>query len=281
MERIIREKQTIATWDLNAFRDLIPKLLDEDDQLQMLTSQVNQGRPNSPKPNRNPPQWFQPKNKIDERNGTMAFPIMTNETVDDAFEISSDNQNLEEQPTYNNRYRWPCPFCGENHRAKFCLLTPHERTLNLVQCSQCILCFKKGHWPHDCDAEPCRICNGPHHTFVCIHYISPDMRNTNNYGQTETNEDQPYPSDQDNEYEEQSNEEEQEDEETPTDENYYNKEDRHTIINTTIVSPSNKPKDIYSLNFDNIGRASSLESQHWKDSDGREYTDDEIDRWAM
>ena len=61
-----------------------------------------------------------------------------------------------------------CLFCKQSsHKSIQCKLSPRDRTAKMLKDKRCTKCLRQGHWARNCEAEPCRICKGPHHTFLC------------------------------------------------------------------------------------------------------------------
>jgi hypothetical protein len=188
LERIIREKRTIATWDLNEFRQLLPKLLDEDDQLQMISAQApaRQQKPADRVPffnNRYPKQEYQ-------RNGTMNINTMIKKPAFQSRTGQTGQRPTQQSLMTQNQTLLPrCSFCQETaHRSQQCPLSPMERWATLQQNNRCGKCFTEGHWASACSTENCRRCQGPHHTFVCFKKANNNYNNYNqNYNQNNQN----------------------------------------------------------------------------------------------
>ena len=61
-----------------------------------------------------------------------------------------------------------CMFCeSSNHSPSKCPLPPQVKNGKILKAKRCTRCLRSGHFNKQCTAEPCRKCNGPHHTFLC------------------------------------------------------------------------------------------------------------------
>ena len=151
LERLVLKKASRTDWNLQAFREVMPKLLDED----MEINQILQNRPSRKEPDA-------------QRGGDKYKPklALANVNQNAAAHEGPNRVNPNKIVSKQNKPE-RCLFCGRDHRAYRCPLPAKERVDVMLRENRCTLCLKKGHYASACSAEPCRNCQQRHHTFLC------------------------------------------------------------------------------------------------------------------
>ena len=111
---------------------------------------------------------------LKEFRDTMRTLVAKDENVDRMTGSGSHSRKLEEEPRRQQRsfglatvQTTGCMFCKQNHPASKCTLAPQIKNGVVLKSKRCTKCLRTGHFNRQCKAEPCRRCQGPHHTFLC------------------------------------------------------------------------------------------------------------------
>ena len=139
--RVIKAKPIMVDWDLKAFREVMRKLVSEDDEVNQMTGSSTNS-----------------KKTENQQRQQKSFGLATVPTT---------------QRTNN------CNYCNStNHTTSKCRLPPKLKSGKILKAGRCTRCLRKGHFNKNCEAEPCRRCSGRHHTFLC--YKPTESRESSN-----------------------------------------------------------------------------------------------------